>query len=289
MIEIIITIVTFSSMVLLFKYFDMISIDNFQAITANYFTAGLLSLLNNPSNINFFEFENIPNPLFFVLSIVVGILFVFTFNLYAIGSQKIGITPSTIANKMSMIIPIIIGVSLLNENFSFNKLMGISLAFGAIILSSMGNGKLNINKSHILIIVLLFIGQGIADGILNWCQKFLINSQNMNLFFCFTFLSAGFTGLIILIFKNKKSKIKIEIKNVFWGIILGIPNYITLLFFIKSLKSEMFASSEIFPIINIGVIILCSVSSIIIFKEKVTIYNWIGVGLGILSIFVILN
>jgi uncharacterized membrane protein len=190
---------------------------------------------------------------------------------------------------MSMIIPIIIGVLLLNENFSFNKLMGISLAFGAIILSSMGNGKLNINKSHILIIVLLFIGQGIADGILNWCQKFLINSQNMNLFFCFTFLSAGFTGLIILIFKNKKSKIKIEMKNVFWGIILGIPNYITLLFFIKSLKSEMFASSEIFPIINIGVIILCSVSSIIIFKEKVTIYNWIGVGLGILSIFVILN
>lgn len=287
MIEIIITIVTFSSMVLLFKYFDMISIDNFQAITANYFTAGLLSLLNNPSNINFFEFENIPNTLFFILSIIVGILFVFTFNLYAIGSQKIGITPSTIANKMSMIIPIIIGVILLNENFSFNKFIGVSLAFGAIILSSMGNGKLNINKSHILIIVLLFIGQGIADGILNWCQKFLINSQNMNLFFCFTFLSAGFAGLITLIFKNKKSKIRM--KNVIWGIILGIPNYITLLFFIKSLKSEMFASSEIFPIINIGVIILCSVSSIIIFKEKVTIYNWIGVSLGILSIFVILN
>ena len=287
MIEIIITIVTFSSMVLLFKYFDMISIDNFQAITANYFTAGLLSLLNNPSNINFFEFENIPNTLFFILSIIVGILFVFTFNLYAIGSQKIGITPSTIANKMSMIIPIIIGVILLNENFSFNKFIGVSLAFGAIILSSMGNGKLNINKSHILIIVLLFIGQGIADGILNWCQKFLINSQNMNLFFCFTFLSAGFAGLITLIFKNKKSKIRM--KNVIWGIILGIPNYITLLFFIKSLKSEMFASSEIFPIINIGVIILCSFSSIIIFKEKVTIYNWIGVSLGILSIFVILN
>lgn len=287
MIEIIITIVTFSSMVLLFKYFDMISIDNFQAITANYFTAGLLSLLNNPSNINFFEFENIPNTLFFILSIIVGILFVFTFNLYAIGSQKIGITPSTIANKMSMIIPIIIGVILLNENFSFNKFIGVSLAFGAIILSSMGNGKLNINKSHILIIVLLFIGQGIADGILNWCQKFLINSQNMNLFFCFTFLSAGFAGLITLIFKNKKSKIRM--KNVIWGIILGIPNYITLLFFIKSLKSEMFASSEIFPIINIGVIILCSISSIIIFKEKVTIYNWIGVSLGILSIFVILN
>ena len=43
-------------------------------------------------------------------------------------------------------------------------------------------------------------------------------------------------------------------KSIIWGIILGIPNYLTLLYFIKSLKSELFSSSEVFPIINIGVI-----------------------------------
>ena len=46
MIEIIITISTFSSMVILFKYFEKINVNNLQAISANYFTAGILSLLN---------------------------------------------------------------------------------------------------------------------------------------------------------------------------------------------------------------------------------------------------
>ena len=57
----------------------------------------------------------------------------------------------------------------------------------------------------------------------------------------------------------------------------------------KSLKSELFSSSEIFPIINIGVIIFCTILSIILFRERVSIYNWLGVILGIFSIFIILS
>ena len=119
-----------------------------------------------------------------------------TFNLYAHGAQKIGVAPSTIANKMSMIIPIIIGIILLNEEVTFNKILGISFAFVAIFLSSIGERKYSLNKNHLIIIVLLFIGQGLADGILlNWAQEFILN-ENMNLFFadyfsyCWIFLVA---------------------------------------------------------------------------------------------------
>ena len=110
----------------------------------------------------------------------------------------------------------------------------------------------------------------------------------MNLFFAITFLAAGFTGLIFMFFKLSSQKVKIEQKSFFWGIALGIPNYLTLLYFIKSLKSELYSSSELFPIINIGVIILCTILSIILFQEKISFYNWLGVVLGIFSIFIIL-
>ncbi|RPG82208.1 MAG: hypothetical protein CBC95_000610 [Crocinitomicaceae bacterium TMED135] len=289
MIEIIITISTFSSMVMLFKYFEKINVNNLQAISANYFTAGILSIFFLP---NTFEFDKIiysNTTLFFVLAFIVGLLFVLTFNLYAHGAQKLGVTPSTIANKMSMIIPIIIGIILLNEEVTFHKVLGISFAFGAIFLSSLGRGKYSLNKNHLIIIVLLFIGQGLADGILNWAQKFILNSSNMNLFFAVTFLSAGFAGAIFVFFKLKSQKIKIEQKSIIWGVVLGIPNYLTLLYFIKSLKIELFSSSEIFPIINIGVIIFCAFLSIILFKEKISIYNWLGVVMGVFSIFIILS
>ena len=289
MIEIIITISTFSSMVMLFKYFEKINVNNLQAISANYFTAGILSIIFLPNTFEFDKINYSNTTLFFVLAFIVGLLFVLTFNLYAHGAQKIGVTPSTIANKMSMIIPIIIGLILLNEEVTFNKILGISFAFVAIFLSSIGDRKYSLNKNHLIIIVLLFIGQGLADGILNWAQKFILNGSNMNLFFTVTFLAAGFTGLLFVFFKLSSQKVKIEPKSIIWGIVLGIPNYLTLLYFVKSLKSELFSSSEIFPIINIGVIIFCTILSIILFRERVSVYNWLGVILGVFSIFIILS
>ena len=289
MIEIIITISTFSSMVMLFKYFEKINVNNLQAISANYFTAGILSVIFLPNTFEFDKLNSWNTTLFFVLAFILGLLFVLTFNLYAHGAQKIGVTPSTIANKMSMIIPIIIGIILLNEEVTFNKILGISFAFVAIFLSSIGDRKYSLNKNHLIIIVLLFIGQGLADGILNWAQEFILNGSNMNLFFAVTFLAAGFFGLLFLFFKLSSQKVKIEPKSIIWGIVLGIPNYLTLLYFVKSLKSELFSSSEIFPIINIGVIIFCTILSIILFRERVSIYNWLGVILGVFSIFIILS
>lgn len=289
MIDIIITISTFSSMVMLFKYFEKIKVNNLQAISANYFTAGILSVIFLPNNFELNKIINSDSILFWVLAFIVGLLFVFTFNLYVNGAQKIGVTPTTIANKMSMIIPIIIGIVLLNEEVTINKVLGISFAFGAIFLSSLGDEKYRLNKNHLIIIVLLFIGQGLADGILNWSQKFILNGRNMNLFFAVTFLAAGFTGLLFLFSKLRIQKVKIEKKSIIWGIVLGIPNYLTLLYFIKSLKSELFSTSEIFPIINIGIIIFCSFLSVVLFKERVSIYNWLGVVLGIFSIFTILS
>ena len=289
MIEIIITISTFSSMVMLFKYFEKINVNNLQAISANYFTAGILSIIFLPNSFEFDKINYSNTTIFFVLAFIVGLLFVLTFNLYAHGAQKIGVTPSTIANKMSMIIPIIIGIILLNEEVTFNKILGISFAFVAIFLSSIGDRKYSLNKNHLIIIVLLFIGQGLADGILNWAQEFILNGSNMNLFFAVTFLAAGFSGLLFLFFKLSSQKVKIEPKSIIWGIVLGIPNYLTLLYFVKSLKSELFSSSEIFPIINIGVIIFCTIFSIILFRERVSIYNWLGVILGVFSIFIIIS
>ena len=88
MIELLITISTFSSMVLLFKYFEIIRINNLQAITANYFTAGILSILNLSFNIKLSDIIISLSPLL-GLSLIIGLLFVITFNFYAKASQTL--------------------------------------------------------------------------------------------------------------------------------------------------------------------------------------------------------
>ena len=91
-------------------------------------------------------------------------------------------------------------------------------------------------------------------------------------------------GLIYLLYKMIKQQNKIQYKSIFWGIGLGVPNYFTLYFFIKSLKSKVFESSEVFPIVNMGIIILSALGGIILFREKLSFSNWTGIALAILSI-----
>ena len=289
MIDLAITITTFSMMIMLFKYFEKIGVNNLIAITLNYFTAGTLALSSYLTENSIYELRSNINSNLVIIGLIVGGLFVITFNLYAYSAQKIGITLSTVSNKMSMVIPILIGIILFKEEITFFKILGIFLALGAIVFSSKEDKKSKkLSKMNIIILFLLFIGQGLADGILNWGQRNILNSENMNLFFTMIFLSAGFAGGLYSIFKIKTSNLVMDKKSIFWGITLGIPNYLTLLYFIRSLKNELFSSYQVFPIVNIGVIVMCSILSVIIFKEKVSIFKWIGVGFGILAISLIL-
>ena len=130
----------------------------------------------------------------------------------AFGTQKIGIAISTVANKMSMIIPVIIGISLFSEKLGIFKLIGILLAISAIYMTSTKSGKLSFDKKFLPIILLIFFGQGMADGTLSWAQKFSINDENTPLFFASVFLIVVFLE-VFLIYETIKNGFKLEFKN----------------------------------------------------------------------------
>lgn len=284
MIDIIYTTITFSSMLVLFKYFGKYGVNNLQAIIVNYFTAGTLSLIVAHNNEIKISLPDIIYSTYIIPSLIIGFLFIVTFNLLAFGTQKIGIAISTVANKMSMIIPVIIGISLFSEKLGMFKLIGIVLAISAIYMTSTKSGKLSFDKKFLPIILLIFFGQGMADGTLSWAQKFSINDENTPLFFASVFLIAGILGSVFLIYETIKNGFKLEFKNLIWGIGLGIPNYLTLHFFVRSLQSPIFESSQVFPIVNMGVIVLTALAGILLFREKLSFFNWGGILVAVLAI-----
>ena len=268
----------------MFKYFGKYGVNNLQAIIVNYFTAGTLSLIVAYNNDIKISLPDIIYSTYIIPSLIIGFLFIVTFNLLAFGTQKIGIAISTVANKMSMIIPVIIGISLFSEKLGMFKLIGIVLAISAIYMTSTKSGKLSFDKKFLPIILLIFFGQGMADGTLSWAQKFSINDENTPLFFASVFLIAGILGSVFLIYETIKNGFKLEFKNLIWGIGLGIPNYLTLHFFVRSLQSPIFESSQVFPIVNMGVIVLTALAGILLFREKLSFFNWGGILVAVLAI-----
>ena len=283
MIEITLTIVTFSLMLIIFKYFEIFKVNNLQAIIVNYITAGVLALVADGSVLtNNFSITNLFQPTFIYYALIIGILFIITFNLIAFGTQKIGIAITTVSNKMSMIIPVLIGLFVFKEDKNFLKLIGIVLAILAIFFSCSKNGKLSFDKKYLPIIILVFIGQGIADSTLKWAQEFAINASNNNVFFATTFFTAAFSGTLFMMIQLRK--ITVTLRSLLWGVILGIPNYFTLYFFVEALSAGVFESSQVFPIVNMGVIVLTAVMGIILFREHLSKSNWMGILLALIAI-----
>jgi uncharacterized membrane protein len=68
---------------------------------------------------------------------------------------------------------------------------------------------------------------------------------------------------------------------------LGIINYGTMFFIIKALNSKLLEASTLFPINNLSILTLSTFISVIVFKEKLSKKNWLGIGLSLIAIIIL--
>ena len=262
--------------------FEKYKVDNLQALIVNYLTAAGCSYFFLEQG---FSLNHVLNSEWLYHAMIIGTLFIIVFNFYAFGTQKVGIAVTTVANKMSLIIPVCAALILYPENNTFDALKGIAffLALAGIYLSSTKGGKLSFDKKYLWLIILVFVGQGISDSIFNdFAQKF--PNEGGYLFFMILFFMASISGILILIGKSINTKNKLQLKSIFWGVIFGVPNFFSLLFFLKALGSM--SSSEVFPLVSMGVVVSSSLIGLLLFKEKLTKSNWIGILLSICAIYI---
>ena len=273
MIYVFLTIVVFNLLIVIFKLFARFKVDNLQALIVNYITAGTIGFIlsENPINIQY-----ILSAPWLYHAIAIGFLFIVVFNFYAFGTQKVGIAVTTVANKMSLVIPVAAALIIYPEDqISTGKIIGFVLALIGIYLASTKGGKLSFNIKYLWLIILVFVGQGIADAIFN-DSKTMIQGEVM-LFFIVLFFMASVSGILILLGKSVASPPKFELKNIFWGVILGVPNFFSLLFMLKALSTNDLKASVVFSMVSMGVVVISSIIGIVLYKEKLTRGNWIGI------------
>jgi len=284
MINIIYTIFLFNILIIVFKMFEKYKVDNLQGLTINYLTAAICSYFFLEQD---FSLSYILQSGWIYHAIIIGTLFIVVFNFFAFGTQKVGISVTTVANKMSLIIPVCAALILYpkENNFDELKIIAFFLALVGIYLSATKGGKLSFDKKYLWLIILVFAGQGISDAIFNdFAQRF--PNEGGYLFFMTLFFFASISGILILSGKSIKSKKSVQLKSLFWGISFGIPNFFSLVFFLKALNYSGLASSIVFPLVSMGVIVSSSIIGTVLFKEKISRNNWIGILLSICAIYI---
>ncbi|CAA0225949.1 conserved membrane hypothetical protein [Tenacibaculum maritimum] len=285
MIYLVLSVLTSSLLFVIFKLFEIYRVNILQAIVVNYIIAFLFGLGVSNASISLTE---IPNQPWFLGAFFLGILFISVFNIMGITSQKNGLSVASVSGKMSVIIPILFGVLVYKESMSLFKFIGIILALTAVYLSSAKSDTKAVKFKNLMFPLLLFTGSGCIDTGLKYVETTYVNQESVPLFLATIFGIAFIFGVFIVILQRIRKKIsKFEIKSIFWGIILGVPNYFSMEFLLKALQTEGLESSTLFTINNVSVMIMTTLFALLFFKEKLIKKNWIGVALAIMSILLV--
>jgi len=218
---------------------------------------------------------------------VLGSVFFYSFNLIAKSIAKAGISATMVAAKMSLVIPTFAGVLLFGEGLGWYKVIGIVIALGSVWLTLSKPCNSNNTKATNLsfLPLVIFVVGGLQDTLFGYNQRQNLNPNNFEEFTIAVFFCAFAAGLVATIYKLGKGTLKFESRNIAGGIAIGIPNYFSIFFLVQALELPGFGTSVIFPVLNIGIIAFSAIAALVLFKEKLFVKNWIGVGLALVAIF----
>jgi drug/metabolite transporter (DMT)-like permease len=280
-IYLILSIIFNAVLFVIIKLFAKYRINALQALVVNYLTAFFVGLFFLPNSINFSE---VAQESWFPGSIILGFIFISTFYVTTLTSQQNGLSVASVASKMSVIIPIILGILLYNETFGFIKISGIILALIAVYFTSKKEAGDIQRKANLILPSLVFIGAGTIDSSLKYLQTYHVASEKVDIFSSVTFLCAFSVGIILIIIQTLRKKIKLEARNIIGGIILGIPNYFSLYYLVKMLEAKAFQSATLFTIHNIAIVLLSTFVGLLFFNERISKRNVFGIALAIFAI-----
>ena len=261
------TILMSSILYINFRFFGRFGIDTLQAVGTNYWVCILTGLLFMG------EVPNLQELLSFSWSpwaLLLGFLFFFIFFLTGLATQKLGMTVASISTKLSLVVPVCVGFLITGfiDFPGWKLVLGILLSLVSIVLVSSEKEIDSHVRSMLswLLPLVIFLGCGLTDTLSMVVQAEGVSEAQSGWFAWLAFAGAAVTGALaigaIAIFKG----IKPELKNVVGGILLGIPNYFSYYFLIKCLHQFGDANFMVFPLANLGVIVL---NSLVAFTETI--------------------
>ena len=182
-----------------FRTFSIFKIDNLQAIVINYVVCVITGLVFMG---DFDALKSIDlTASWSWFAIFIGFLLVIGFYSATLTAQKMGVSITSVASKVSMMFPILFSLFFLkieSKEFSALNYMGMFLAVASIYLGSLREGisvSKNLSKAAMFLLPFaVFVIGGLIDISINYSNYKLINAQNEAVFPIVLFVGAAIIG-----------------------------------------------------------------------------------------------
>jgi drug/metabolite transporter (DMT)-like permease len=285
MIYLILAIVLSTAVFVVMRIFGRFNLDNHQALAWNYATSACIGFTMSISNGTWVSPTTQP---WFGLSLLLGFWFILTYVLIVESSQRSGVTITSLSSKLSVVIPTLFGIIFLKETLGLTAGLGIVLALIALFLVVGGKDKEKAKdekKSLLLLLpIFIFFSTGIGDIMMKMTEQ-RNTSGDMIPMIAFIYFISFLFGVVLVVYDLIKKKTKWQWKSALGGLALGTVNFFSTCCIYQAMRT--FDNVVMFPVYNIGVVCLSALSGWLLFKEKLTWKNYLGLVIAIIAVVLI--
>ena len=197
---------------------------------------------------------------------------------------------TTVIISFSTLISALSGVLFFGESIGLWQIIGMVLMLASFALANGGeNGGKRANLRWLLLCVVAFLATG-AIGVMQKIHQSSAFKEELNAFLVIAFaVSAFLSGAVTLLLRKKESgseenrnargkMILLIFLMLISGVCVAVNNKLNLYL------SGVIDSVIFFPVVNGGGLVLTTLASLLIFKERLRTKQWIGILFGIASV-----
>lgn len=254
-----------------------------QAIFVNYIVAASATYFFLTPDITALTSLNYQSPALPII-LALGVLLPSIFIVMAHAVRHAGIIKTDAAQRLALFIPILAALTIFGEALTLQKKIGLGLAFTALFClitkssSSKSRGASNAGAVAVaLCLIAVWLGFGIIDVLFKQTAK-------MGSAFPVTLLAAFvLSGTVMFIYLLAK-RTAWHVTSLASGIILGALNFANILCYVRAHQAMKDTPTTVFAGMNVGVIALGAIVGAVVFRERISRLNMLGIVLAISAI-----
>jgi drug/metabolite transporter (DMT)-like permease len=283
MLNLLLSILFSVALLLLFRLFSRYGVRPFQAIAFNYLTCvgfGAFFLPERP----FLP----PPPVFpLLLTLLLGCCFLLSFNLTSLSVRRAGVAVTSLAVNLSLVVPVLVSLLWLGsagKPLGGANYAGLGLALVAVGLVSVKPQRRSSARrpevgATAWLPLLVFGMNGLINSLTNFLTRRAVFAETV-----FTWLAfAGAAGAATLAFGQQwlQGRERLHGRSLLGGVVLGVSNYLSYLFLVNALRDFGGNGALLFPLYNLGTILLATTLGVVGFGERLSLVNKLGLGLAV--------
>ncbi|MGE8212676.1 DMT family transporter [Stenotrophomonas sp.] len=253
-------------------------VDIAQAVTWNYLAASVLSLvLLKPS---LASLQSGHTPWLALLGLAVALPGIFLVLARAV--EGAGIVRSDVAQRLSLLLSLAAAFLLFGEQANGWKLAGLGLGVLAIVGVSArsGDDAPAAGKGWGWLLG-VWVGFALIDILLKQVAAAGTPSTAALL------VSFGIAFVLMLVWQLQRhfsGSSRLTLGNLGCGLLLGLLNFGNILFYVRAHQALPHSPATIFAGMNIGVVCLGALVGVLVFGEKTSVWNRVGLALAVVAI-----